>query len=136
MKQILHEAKFIIYFQSFPGFATRCSLFGLPESSGGRVRSFTLSVSLHSASSCSYITWGINNRPVWWSQFRDVVSTHRHDYHDVITSKIVTDFHEIWYLLCLIYCGNQILFWSRLDNMIYHFTSSPMYVFVMFHKPL
>jgi hypothetical protein len=36
----------------------------LPESSGGRVRSFPLSISFHHGSSCSYITSGMNNTPV------------------------------------------------------------------------
>jgi hypothetical protein len=36
---------------------------GLAESSGGGI-SFAILISFHHGSPCSYITWGINNRPV------------------------------------------------------------------------
>jgi hypothetical protein len=39
-------------------------LVGLPESSGGRVRSFPLSTSFHHSFPWSYTTWGKNKRPV------------------------------------------------------------------------
>jgi hypothetical protein len=39
-------------------------LIGLPESPDVRVRSFPLLISFHHDSPCSYITWGMNNRPV------------------------------------------------------------------------
>jgi hypothetical protein len=35
----------------------------LPESSGGRIKTFPVSTSFHHGSPCSYITWGMNNRP-------------------------------------------------------------------------
>jgi hypothetical protein len=50
---------------SFSWFATRWVLVGFPESSGGRIRSFSLSTSsFHYGSPRSYITWGMNNKPV------------------------------------------------------------------------
>jgi hypothetical protein len=30
----------------------------------------------------THIVLGMNNRLLFWSQFRDVVSPHRHDHHD------------------------------------------------------
>jgi hypothetical protein len=36
----------------------------LSESSGGRMRSLPLYISFHHGYPCSYITWGINNRPI------------------------------------------------------------------------
>jgi hypothetical protein len=40
-------------------------LVGLPDSSGGgQVRSSHLLISFHHGSTCSYITWEMNNRPV------------------------------------------------------------------------
>jgi hypothetical protein len=39
---------------------------------------FSLSISFHRGSPYSYITWGMNNRPVK-PQFRDIVSPHRHE---------------------------------------------------------
>jgi hypothetical protein len=54
---------------------------GLPESSGGRNRSFPLSTSsFHHVSPCSYRVYHLGNEQ-WWPQFRDIVSPHRHDRH-------------------------------------------------------
>jgi hypothetical protein len=39
-------------------------LVGLPESSAGRIRSFSLSTPIDHGFSCSYIIWGMNNRPL------------------------------------------------------------------------
>jgi hypothetical protein len=39
-------------------------MIGLPESSGGRISSFTLSILFHHACSCPYISWGVNNKSV------------------------------------------------------------------------
>jgi hypothetical protein len=52
----------------------------LPESSGGRIRSFPLSISFQHGSPCSNITWGIKNKTVGGCS-SDFVSLHRHDHH-------------------------------------------------------
>jgi hypothetical protein len=39
-------------------------LVGLPESSDGQISSFPLSTSFRHVSPCTYMTWGMNNRPV------------------------------------------------------------------------
>jgi hypothetical protein len=63
----------------------RVSPYGICDQSGTRTGfalkcfSFALSISFHRGSLYSYITWGINNRPVWWLQFRDIVALYRHD---------------------------------------------------------
>jgi hypothetical protein len=64
MKEMLHEAKFIISFATSSCFATRQLLVGFSVSSDGQIRGFPLSISFHYGSPCSYITWGMNNRPV------------------------------------------------------------------------
>jgi hypothetical protein len=63
--EILCKAKFSFLFPIPPACYRMNLLVGLPESSGGRVRSFPLSTSsFHRGSPCSYITWGMNNKPV------------------------------------------------------------------------
>jgi hypothetical protein len=44
-------------------FARPTLLVGLPESSGGRIRSFPVSISFHQGSPCFCITWGMYNKP-------------------------------------------------------------------------
>jgi hypothetical protein len=41
-RKILRKDKFIIPFANFSCFATKCLPVGFPQSSGGRIRSFTL----------------------------------------------------------------------------------------------
>jgi hypothetical protein len=54
-------------------------LLELTESSGGPIRSFSLSVSFHHGSPCSYITWGMNNWHVG-GRTSEAGSSHRHDH--------------------------------------------------------
>jgi hypothetical protein len=61
--KILHKAKLIIFFASSSCCANRWLLVQLPESSVGQI-SFSLSISFHHGSACSYITRGMNSRLV------------------------------------------------------------------------
>jgi hypothetical protein len=65
MNKDASKAKFII---SFSKFLLLCYwmilLVRLQESSGGRTRSFPLSILFRHGSPCSYSIWGMNNRPV------------------------------------------------------------------------
>jgi hypothetical protein len=56
---------------------------GLSENSGGKIRSSPLLTSFHHGSPCSYITWGMNNRPIG-RHSSDIVSPHQHNNHHQI----------------------------------------------------
>jgi hypothetical protein len=66
----------------------------LPESSGGRIRSFPLLISFHHVSLCSCVpSGGVEQWACWWPQFRDVV-----DPTDMISQRntflLVPDLHS------------------------------------------
>jgi hypothetical protein len=79
MKRIYRTEKLINSLASSSYFATRWLLVGLPESPGGPVRNSPLSTSFYHGSQCSYITFGMNNRPVGgrssetWSHAIDMI---------------------------------------------------------------
>jgi len=63
--KLLSKAKFSFLSPIPPACYQMTLLVGLLESSGGRIRSFPLSTSsLHHGSPWSYVTSGMNNRPV------------------------------------------------------------------------
>jgi hypothetical protein len=65
MSKDISKAKFIIYFAKFLLlFCHMTLLVGFPESSGKRLRNFPLPISFHHGSPYSYISWGMNSRPV------------------------------------------------------------------------
>jgi hypothetical protein len=80
LKEILHKAKFSFLSPTPPACYQMSLLVQLQESSGGWVRSFPLlTSSFHHGSPCSYITRGMNNRPVGglssetWSHPIDII---------------------------------------------------------------
>jgi hypothetical protein len=57
----------------------------LSESSGERI-SFTLWTPFHHGSPCSYVTWGMNNRPVGGSSSETYVLIQQHDQSTTLSS--------------------------------------------------
>jgi hypothetical protein len=58
------SAKFSMFLSRSSCFVTRLLLVILPVSSGGRMRSFSVSTSFCRGSSCSYIAWRMKYRPL------------------------------------------------------------------------
>jgi hypothetical protein len=85
MNKILRKTKFITPFNR-----SSCML-GLPERSGGRIRSFPLSISFHRGSPCSYVTWGMNNRLVSGSSSETLSYT-----IDMIIIKFMRTYIDVW----------------------------------------
>jgi hypothetical protein len=83
--KILHKAKFIISFIEFLLLYYQMTLLvGLPESSGAQIRNPPLLISFHHGSPCSYITLGMNSRPI------DGQSSERYSHHiDMIVINLV-----------------------------------------------